>query len=88
MTEVIFGAYDKRIHFVDAETGERTRPDFNMGDIVKGSVVLDPDGYPILYAGSRDSRYRLIALDRDEPTEIWGLEASSVPGMWNNHQEQ
>ncbi|MDJ0665459.1 MAG: PQQ-binding-like beta-propeller repeat protein [Acidimicrobiia bacterium] len=84
ITEVIFGAYDKRIHFLDAMTGERTRPDFNMGDIVKGSVVLDPDGYPILYAGSRDSRYRVIALDREVPTEIWGLEASSVAGMWNN----
>ena len=84
VTEVIFGAYDKRIHFLDAETGERTRPDFSMGDIIKGSVVLDPDGYPILFAGSRDSRYRVIALDREEPTEIWGLEAASVAGMWNN----
>ena len=84
ITEVIFGAYDKNIHFVDADTGVRTRPDFYMGDIIKGSVVLDPDGFPLLYAGSRDSRYRIIALDRDTPTEVWGLEASSVAGMWNN----
>lgn len=84
ITEVIFGAYDKNIHFLDAATGERTRADFYMGDIIKGSVVLDPDGYPLLYAGSRDSRYRVIALDRDVPTEVWGLEASSVSGMWNN----
>jgi outer membrane protein assembly factor BamB len=84
VTEVIFGAYDKNIHFLDAATGARTRPDFFMGDIIKGSVVLDPDGFPLLYAGSRDSRYRVIALDRDQPTEIWGLEASSVAGMWNN----
>ncbi len=84
VTEVIFGAYDKNIHFLDAATGLRTRPDFFMGDIVKGSVVLDPDGYPLLYAGSRDSRYRIIALDRETPTEVWGLEASSVAGMWNN----
>ncbi len=84
ITEVIFGAYDKNIHFVDAETGQRTRPDFFMGDIIKGSVVLDPDGFPLLYAGSRDSRYRIIALDREEPTEVWGLEASAVAGMWNN----
>ncbi len=84
VTEVIFGAYDKNIHFLDAATGERTRPDFYMGDIIKGSVVLDPDGFPLLYAGSRDSRYRIIALDRDIPTEVWGLEASAVAGMWNN----
>ena len=84
VTEVIFGAYDKNIHFLDASTGERTRPDFYMGDIIKGSVVLDPDGYPLLYAGSRDSRFRIIALDQPQPTELWGLESASVSGMWNN----
>lgn len=84
ITEVIFGAYDKQIHFLDAATGERTRPDFPMGDIIKGSVTLDPDGYPLLYAGSRDPRFRIIALDRDVPTELWSLDAASVPGMWNN----
>lgn len=84
ITEVIFGAYDKAIHFVDAATGERTRPDFDMGDIIKGTVTLDPDGYPLLYAGSRDDEWRIIALDREEPTELWSLAASAVPGMWNN----
>lgn len=62
ITEVIFGAYDKQIHFLDAATGERTRPDFDMGDIIKGSVTLDPDGFPLLYTGSRDPRFRIIAL--------------------------
>ena len=84
VTEVIFGAYDKNLHFLDAATGERTRPDFPMGDIIKGSVTLDPDGYPLLYAGSRDPRFRVIALDRDTPTELWSLDATAVPGMWNN----
>lgn len=84
VTEVIFGAYDKNLHFLDAATGERTRPDFSMGDIIKGSVTLDPDGYPILYSGSRDSRFRVIALDRQEPTTLWTLAADAVPGMWNN----
>ncbi len=84
ITEVIFGAYDKHLHFLDAATGQRTRPDFPMGDIIKGSVTLDPDGYPLLYSGSRDPRFRIIALDRDEPTELWSLDAASVDGMWNN----
>ncbi len=84
VTEVIFGAYDKAIHFVDADTGERTRPDFDMGDIIKGSVTLDPDGFPLLYSGSRDPRFKIIALDRDQPVELWGLAADGVPGMWNN----
>ncbi len=84
VTEVIFGAYDKRIHFVDAASGDRTRPAFSMGDIIKGSVTLDPDGYPLLFAGSRHPRFRVIALDREVPTELWSLDAASVPGMWNN----
>ena len=84
VTEVIFGAYDKNIHFLDADTGERTRPDFAMGDIIKGSVTLDPDGYPLLYTGSRDPRFRILALDGDEPREVWSLHANSVEGMWND----
>ncbi len=83
-TEVIFGAYDKHLHFLDAATGERTRPDFPMGDIIKGSVTLDPDGFPLVYAGSRDPRFRIIALDREAPTELWSLDATAVNGMWNN----
>lgn len=84
VTEVIFGAYDKKIHFVDAETGDRTRPDYDMGDIIKGSVSLDPDGYPLLYAGSRDPRFRIIALDEEEPYEVWSLHARDVEGIWND----
>jgi len=84
VTEVIVGAYDKAIHFLDADTGEPTRPDFAMGDIIKGSVTLDPDGFPLLYAGSRHPNYRIIALDGDTPTEVWSLPASSVAGIWNN----
>jgi len=84
VTEVIFGAYDKNIHFLDAATGERTRPDFPMGDIIKGSVTLDPDGYPLLYSGSRDPRFRIIALDGDGPHEVWSLHARSVAGIWND----
>ncbi|HSL25274.1 MAG TPA: hypothetical protein VLA54_03260, partial [Acidimicrobiia bacterium] len=84
VTEVIFGAYDKAVHFLDAMTGEELRPSFRVGDIIKGSVTLDPDGYPLLYFGSRDNRLRVVALDRSEPTELWGLEATAVDGMWND----
>jgi outer membrane protein assembly factor BamB len=84
VTEVIVGAYDKAIHFLDAATGERTRPDVDMGDIIKGTVTLDPDGHPLLYAGSRDDEWRIIALDREEPEVLWSLAADAVPGMWNN----
>lgn len=84
ITELIFGAYDKHIHFLNAETGERLRPSYDMGDIIKGTVTLDPDGYPLLYAGSRDPRFRILSLDGDEVTEVWSLHAKAVEGMWND----
>jgi len=84
VTEMIFGAYDRNIHFVDAETGQDLRPRFPTGDIIKGSVTIDPDGFPLLYTGSRDNELRIIALDRDEPTELWSLHAEAVDGTWND----
>ena len=84
VTEVIFGAYDKQVHFVDAATGRDTRTPFATGDIIKGSVTLDPDGYPLLYTGSRDGRLHVVALDRAEPAELWSLDADSVDGVWND----
>jgi outer membrane protein assembly factor BamB len=84
LTEVIFGAYDRAVHFVDAETGQDLRPKFVTGDIIKGSVTLDPDGFPLLYFGSRDNKVRVVALDRDVPTLLWSMDASEVNGIWNN----
>jgi len=83
-TELIFGAYDSAVHFVDAETGEDLRPRFQTGDIIKGSVTLDPDGHPLLYFGSRDNKLRILALDQEEPTLLWSLDANEVNGIWND----
>lgn len=84
VTELIFGAYDRSVHFVDAATGVDTRPRFVTGDIIKGSVTLDPDGYPLLYFGSRDNQLRIMALDRSQPEVLWSLDANEVNGIWNN----
>lgn len=91
ITEVIFGAYDGAVHFLNAKTGEETRPAFQTGDLIKGSVTLDPDGYPLLYFGSRDNKLRILSLDNKNadgtfatPTELWVLNANEVKGMWNN----
>ena len=84
VTEVIFGAYDKSVHFLDAATGAELRPSFRTDDIIKGSVTLDPDGFPLLYFGSRDNKLRVVALDRPEPIELWSLDANAVNGIWNN----
>jgi outer membrane protein assembly factor BamB len=84
-TWVVFGAYDAKVHFLDAETGERILPDFTTGDLIKGSVTIDPDGFPLVYAGSRDNFYRVLAIDRQRPTELWKLSAKAVsPTMWND----
>ncbi len=83
VTEVVFGAYDGAVHFVDADSGDATRPPFHTDHMVKGTESLDPDGYPLLYTGSRDGKLRVVALDRDEPTELWALEAHPE-GVWNN----
>ncbi|MFQ5558929.1 MAG: PQQ-binding-like beta-propeller repeat protein, partial [Acidimicrobiales bacterium] len=84
-TWVAVGAYSTDVHFLDADTGDRLLPDFDTGDIIKGSVTIDPDGYPLLYTGSRDNFSRVIAFDRAEPTELWRLSADAVsPTRWNN----
>lgn len=84
VTEMIVGAYDHAVHFVDAATGLPTRAPFGTGDLVKGSVTLDPDGYPLLYVGSRDGRFRILALDREPVAEIWSMHAADVAGIWND----
>jgi hypothetical protein len=84
-TWVVFGAYDRNVHFVDAGTGQRIIEDFPTGDIIKGSVTVDADAFPLVYTGSRDNYLRVIAFDRPAPTELWRLSADAVsPVMWND----
>jgi len=82
---LVFGAYDAKVHFLDARTGERLLPDLETGDIIKGSVTVDPDGFPLVYAGSRDNQLRVIAIDGTEPRVLWSLDARSIePRRWND----
>jgi hypothetical protein len=84
-TWLVFGAYDHAVHFVDADTGEDIIPPYLTGDLIKGSVTIDPDGYPIVYSGSRDNYFHVIAIDGDEPVELWRLSASVATGTkWND----
>ena len=83
--EVIVGTYDRNVHFLDGATGRDRRPPFPTNDIIKGSVAVDPDGYPLVYSGSRDNYFHIIAIDRPTPTELWRLSASDAPRpMWND----
>jgi hypothetical protein len=84
-TWVAFGAYDYGVHWLDSQTGTRLLPDFKTGDIIKGSVTVDPDGFPLLYTGSRDNYFRILATDREQPTELWKVSAYDIPQrMWND----
>jgi PQQ-like domain len=84
--EVRINAYDGAYHFLNGRTGEPIRPELQTGDLAKGSASSDPDGYPLYYAGSRDNLFRVVALDRAEPTVLWSLDAeTSVPDpVWND----
>jgi hypothetical protein len=84
-TWVVFGAYDGAVHFLDADTGERILPSFPTGDLIKGSVTIDPDGYPLVYTGSRDNKYRILSIQDDEAVELWSMDADDfAPILWND----
>ena len=59
-TRLAIGAYDRGIHLLDASTGLPILQPFMTGDIVKGSLTVDPDGFPLIYSGSRDGFDRRI----------------------------
>lgn len=82
---VVFGSYAPAVHFLDAATGERIIADFGVGDLIKGSVTIDPDEFPLVYFGSRDSFFRIVSFDGASPRELWKLSADAVqPTLWNN----
>lgn len=51
LKEVIYGALDGKIYFLDLDDGSKTRSQINIGAPIKGSITVDPRGYPLLYAG-------------------------------------
>lgn len=83
--QVAFGAYNRAVNFLDPETGKEALDPYFTSDIIKGSVTVDPDGFPLLYTGSRDNRFHVVALDGETPTALWTLAADAVqPTLWNN----
>jgi hypothetical protein len=83
--EVRVGAFDRAYHFVDGATGRPLRRPLRTGDLAKGSATSDPDGYPLYYAGSRDNKLRVVALDRGRPTVLWSLDSrAGGPVTWND----
>jgi len=80
-----FGGYDRNVNFLDPVTGAAVYPAYATNDIIKGSITIDPDGYPLLYTGSRDNDFHVVALDRESPEALWKLNANAVqPTRWND----
>lgn len=81
--EVIQATLDGNIYFLDLETGLPTRPSIDIGFPIKGTPMVDPRGYPILYTGmginslqsgkSTSWKYRVFSLI--DQSEIF-----SIPG--------
>jgi len=83
--EVRVGAFDRRYHFLDGATGRPVRASLPTGDLAKGSATSDPDGFPLYYAGSRDNKLRVVALDRRRPIVLWSLDSrAGGPITWND----
>jgi hypothetical protein len=51
LKEVIYATLDGNIYFLDLDDGKPTRNPIRTGVPHKGSVAVDPRGYPLLYAG-------------------------------------
>ena len=51
LVEVIYATMDGKIYFFDLDDGEFTRDPIVIGAPIKGSVTIDPRGYPLLYVG-------------------------------------
>lgn len=80
-----FGGYDRNVNFLDPATGEVVYPAYATNDIIKGTITIDPDGFPLMYTGSRDNDFHVVAIDRELPDALWKLNAEAVqPTRWNN----
>ena len=86
-TWVSFGGYDYGLHWLDAENGTEIIETFKTGDLAKGSMTTDPDGFPLSYKGSRDNNFYIVATDRGPKAEVlYKLSAyeNGVQKVWND----
>jgi hypothetical protein len=49
--EVIYASLDGKVYFFDMLSGKQTRTPIDIKNPIKGSVSVDPRGYPLLYVG-------------------------------------
>lgn len=77
-TWAVVGSYARALHFLDLQNGLPLRSITGAADVYKGSPTVDPDGYPLVYAGATDGLLRVVAFDR-EPSEIlWQIDSAAI----------
>lgn len=94
LVEVIYPALDGNIYFLDLETGKPTRNKIEIGYPIKGTGMVDPRGYPVLYTGMginenngkfAEYKYRIInLLDQKELYSIFGRDEVAFRGWGAN----
>ncbi|QNU68750.1 PQQ-like beta-propeller repeat protein [Ruminiclostridium herbifermentans] len=94
LVEVIYPALDGNIYFLDLETGKDTRNKIEIGYPIKGTAMVDPRGYPVLYTGMginenngkfAEYKYRFINLiDQKEIYTIFGRDEVAFRGWGAN----
>lgn len=76
LVEVIQGSLDGNVYFLDLYTGKRTRTPLVTKNPIKGSVSVDPRGYPLLFVGQgipRDAPIGLRVYDLIRHHEVFFL---------------
>ncbi|HEY5583352.1 MAG TPA: PQQ-binding-like beta-propeller repeat protein [Ruminiclostridium sp.] len=94
LVEVIYPALDGNIYFLDLETGKATRNKIEIGYPIKGTAMVDPRGYPVLYTGMginenngkfAEYKYRIInLLDQKELYTLFGRDEAAFRGWGAN----
>ena len=82
---VIFAGFDNAIHVVDAQSKADLRAPYEMDAAVVGALALDPDGFPLIYAGAENGVLSVLATDRGHDlTPLWSFDLrSQTDGLWS-----
>ncbi|MCR5828985.1 MAG: PQQ-binding-like beta-propeller repeat protein [Lachnospiraceae bacterium] len=94
LVEVIYPGMDGKIHFLDLDTGEETRPEINVGMTFKGTASIYPDGTPLLFCGCGDAqtgpfgenvsqRFYIYSLIDGKLLYDGGIEDDFAPRKWH-----
>ncbi len=94
LVEVIYPALDGNIYFLDLDTGKSTRNKIQIGYPIKGTGMIDPRGYPVLYTGMginenngkfAEYKFRIInLLNQKELYSIFGRDEVAYRGWGAN----